>query len=310
MQKDLIRTDEERAARLQLVKANRLQRHEKLLHQKFHRPSSSELDEPSTSIDKPQPIEALSSADWIQLTNIRSAYEHFCLYPILRAEEEREEYLNSQPIKCRLKEHSFLHVLNARLTSMAAFLRAIVPAFAIEMTSDDRRWLVRANLHYLFLFSSMDLMNINGNHLHFDASKLCHAVYLHVYGHDLLTRAKQLIEQLHQLIGADPIIGKIMQTILFLSPCLVTTHLPALASHQPSPKTIRHVHRAQEQYTKMLWSYLLCRYGEGKAHRLFVSLLGEVLQQQTFGAELDQSLLERQPFGNLVYTLLTNFSAD
>jgi hypothetical protein len=30
MQKDLIRTDEERAARLQLVKANRLQRHEKL----------------------------------------------------------------------------------------------------------------------------------------------------------------------------------------------------------------------------------------------------------------------------------------
>ena len=31
MQKDLIRTDEERAARLQLVKANRLQRQEKLL---------------------------------------------------------------------------------------------------------------------------------------------------------------------------------------------------------------------------------------------------------------------------------------
>ncbi len=31
MQKDLIRTDEERAARLQLVKANRLQRQEKML---------------------------------------------------------------------------------------------------------------------------------------------------------------------------------------------------------------------------------------------------------------------------------------
>ena len=31
MQKDLIRTDEERAARLQLVKANRIQRQEKLL---------------------------------------------------------------------------------------------------------------------------------------------------------------------------------------------------------------------------------------------------------------------------------------
>ena len=31
MQKDLIRTDEERAARLQLVKANRLQRQEKIL---------------------------------------------------------------------------------------------------------------------------------------------------------------------------------------------------------------------------------------------------------------------------------------
>ena len=31
MQKDLIRTDEERAARLQLVKANRIQRQEKLM---------------------------------------------------------------------------------------------------------------------------------------------------------------------------------------------------------------------------------------------------------------------------------------
>jgi hypothetical protein len=31
MQKDLIRTDEERAARLQLVKANRIQRQEKLI---------------------------------------------------------------------------------------------------------------------------------------------------------------------------------------------------------------------------------------------------------------------------------------
>jgi hypothetical protein len=50
MQKDLIRTDEERAARLQLVKANRLQRQEKVLSvptgtllssQKYHRHSSS-----------------------------------------------------------------------------------------------------------------------------------------------------------------------------------------------------------------------------------------------------------------------------
>ena len=311
MQKDLIRTDEERAARLQLVKANRLQRHEKLLHQKFHRPSSlCELDEPSSSIDKPHTIEALSSADWIQLTNIRSAYEHFCLYPMLRAEDEREEYLNSQPIKCRLKEHSFLHVLNVRLTTLSAFLRAIVPAFAIEMTRDDRRWLVRANLHYLFLFSSMDLMSINGNHLHFDAGKLCHTVYLYVYGQELLTRATHRIEQLQQLIGADPIIGKIMQIILFLSPCLVTTHLPKLNSYQPSLTTIRHVFHAQEQYTKLLWSYLICRYGDGEAHKLFIALLGEVLQQQTFGADLDQCLLERQPFGNLIHSLLTSFSAD
>lgn len=39
MQKDLIRTDEERAARLQLVKANRLQRQEKLLTVSSSHPS-------------------------------------------------------------------------------------------------------------------------------------------------------------------------------------------------------------------------------------------------------------------------------
>lgn len=45
MQKDLIRTDEERAARLQLVKANRLQRQEKLL--------SATVSAPATSSQKP-----------------------------------------------------------------------------------------------------------------------------------------------------------------------------------------------------------------------------------------------------------------
>jgi hypothetical protein len=40
MQKDLIRTDEERATRLQLVKTNRLQRREKMLPGSF--PTSSQ----------------------------------------------------------------------------------------------------------------------------------------------------------------------------------------------------------------------------------------------------------------------------
>ena len=41
MQKDLIRTDEERAARLQLVKANRLQRQEKMLTTSLSKPATS-----------------------------------------------------------------------------------------------------------------------------------------------------------------------------------------------------------------------------------------------------------------------------
>ena len=140
----------------------------------------------------------MSSNDWIQLTNIRSAYEHFCLQPILQAEEQREEYLNAQPIKCRLKEHTFMNVLNVRLTSLVSFFRATIPSFAIDMISNDRAWLVRTNIHYLLLFSSMDLMNINENQLHFNPQKACHAVYVHVYGQDILLRAEYLIRKLNQ----------------------------------------------------------------------------------------------------------------
>lgn len=47
MQKDLIRTDEERAARLQLVKANRIQRQEKLLAVSLSSPSAVPLPKPN-----------------------------------------------------------------------------------------------------------------------------------------------------------------------------------------------------------------------------------------------------------------------
>jgi hypothetical protein len=304
MQKDLIRTEEERAARLQLVKANRLQRHEKT-YQRL----SYNTNEKYFPIDKSS-SSTLSSNDWIQLTNIRSAYEHFCLYPILRAEEERDEYLNTLPIKCRLKEHSFVNVLKIRLTSLCGFFRATIPAFSMEMDSNDRQWLIRSNLHYLLLFSSIDLMNINGNQLHFDTNKACYNVYLYVYGQELVTRKTYLIHKLNHIIGFDPIISKIIQIILFLSPCLVTNYLPSINFYQPSLKTILHIVHSQEQYTQVFWSYLIYRYGEIEAQKLFMSIIGQVLQQQKHGADVDKSLIERQPFGNLVYLMLTTFSME
>jgi hypothetical protein len=305
MQKDLIRTDEERAARLQLVRTNRLQRNDKVQYENPNRQISDDINEKSA-----QSVKFLSSNDWLQLTNIRSAYEHFSLYPVLRAEEEREESLSTQPIKYRLKEHSFINVLNIRLTTLTAFFRATIPSFSMEMNSNDRQWLIRTNLRYLFLFSSMDLMNINGNQLHFETKKACHTVYLHVYGQDLLTRREYLIQKLNHFIGFDPIISQTMQIILFISPCLVTNYLPMINSYQPLLKTILHLFHSQEQYTTILWSYLVYRYGETAAHQLFMSIIGQVLQQQKHGVDLDNILIERQPFGNLVYSMLTSFSTE
>ncbi len=251
----------------------------------------------------------LSSNDWIQLTNIRSAYEHFCLHPILQAEEQREEYLSGQPIKCRLKEHTFMNVLTIRLTSLVSFFRATIPSFSMDMNSNDRAWLVRTNLHYLLLFSSMDLMNINDNIIHFESKKACHAVYVYVYGQDLLIRAEYLIKKLNQLIGFDPPISKIIQIILFLSPCLVTNYT-SNNYYQPSEKTICHIMQLQEQYIHILWSYLIYRYGEIDGQKLLIAIIGQVLEHQNFGADVDISLLERQPFANLVYSMLMTFSLN
>jgi hypothetical protein len=298
MQKDLIRTDEERAARLQLVRANRLQRGDKPRQQ-----IPLNINEKYIST----PLRTLSANDWIQLTNIRSAYEQFCLYPILRAEEEREDYLNTLPMKYRLKEHSFLNVLRIKLTSLCAFFQATLPVLSVDVNRHDRQWLIRTNLHHLLLFSSMDLMNINGNQLHFHFNRACYHVYLYVYGQDLITREDYLIRKLNDYIGFDPIISKLMQIILFLSPCLVTTFNN---SYQPSLKTLMTINHSQKQYIEVFWLYLIYRYGHIEAQKLFISIIGQVLQHQKHSADTDQSLAERQPFGNLVYSLLTTFSID
>lgn len=202
-----------------------------------------------------------------------------------------------------------MNVLTVRLTSLVAFFRATIPAFSMDMNSNDRAWLVRTNLHYLLLFSSMDLMNINDNRTHFDVKRACHAVYAHVYGHDLLARAENLIQRLNQLIGHDPPLSKVLQIILFLSPCLVTNY-NTNSFYQPTEKTISHINQAQEQYIQLLWSYLLYRYGELEGLKLFPAILGQILEHQKFGADVDRTLFERQSFGNLVYTMLTTFSLN
>jgi len=66
----------------------------------------------------------------------------------------------------------------------------------------------------------------------------------------------------------------------------------------------------QEQYISILWSYLLYRYGEIEGQKLLMGIIGEVLEHQRFGADADKSLLERQPFANLVYTMLMSFSLN
>jgi len=201
-----------------------------------------------------------------------------------------------------------MSVLTVRLTSLVSFFRATIPSFSMDMNSNDRAWLVRTNLHYLLLFSSMDLMNINNNIIHFDSKKACHAVYIHVYGQDLLIRAEYLINKLNQLIGFDPPISKIVQIIFFLSPSLVTNYNQN--SYQPSEKTICHIMELQEQYINILWSYLIYRYGEIEGHKFLMSIIGQLLEHQKFGADVDKSLLERQPFANLVYTMLMSFSLN
>lgn len=308
MQKDLIRTEEERAARLQLVKANRLQRSEKVLQKSSHQ-QTSDIHESYHLTNKSKPL-ALMTNEWIQLSNIRSAYEHFCLYPILRSEEDREEFLSTQPIKCRLKEHSFITALKTRLSSLTAFFRATIPAFSVDMNSNDRQWLVCTNLRYLLLFSSMDLMNISGNQLHFDEHRACHTAYLYVYGEDLLHREEYLINKLSDFIGLDPIISKVMQIILFLAPCLVTNYPSVTQSYQPASRTISQISHSQGHYTHILWLYLVHRHGEIEAAKLFMLLIGQVLQHQTYGVDVDKRLIEKQPFGNMVYSLLTTFSMN
>jgi hypothetical protein len=202
-----------------------------------------------------------------------------------------------------------MNVLTVRLTSLVSFFRATIPSFSMDLNSNDRAWLVRTNLHYLLLFSSMDLMNMNDNKIHFDSKKACHAVYVYVYGQNLLTRAEYLIRKLNQLIGYDQPISKIVQIILFLSPCLVT-NFNSNYYYQPSEKTICHIIQLQEQYINILWSYLVYRYGEIEGQKLLTAIIGQVLEHQKFGADVDKSLFERQPFANLVYTMLMSFSLN
>ena len=80
--------------------------------------------------------------------------------------------------------------------------------------------------------------------------------------------------------------------------------------HQPSLNTILYLFYSQNHYIEILWSYLINSYGEIKAQNLFMLIIGQVLQQQNFRANIDERLIEQKSFGNLIYSILTKYSID
>jgi len=91
-----------------------------------------------------------------------------------------------------------------------------------------------------------------------------------------------IIHSFAELTEQDPTLLSLLSIILIFSQGLLTNE------NQPSLKDLSAVNRAQFYYTKVLWNYLVNKWGEIQACKHFTKLLTMIFRVQSMGKKFQE----------------------
>ena len=244
------------------------------------------------------PDSRLTSEEWSQLTRISRFYEKFCVQAFVQSHQFVPLVITTQPCRTRFKLQRFIDLHFKYIQVIASFIHHILKY---------NRYL---SAHYYFIKKTFKMLTLLNAH---------ELIHYHVLEQTPWTHDRCLFESVittHQIerleknilayktsIPYDPFIFKLFLIILALSPSIV----PRIekSSYQSSdffscPKII---FENQNQYSTLLWKYLLYRFDHRQAVIYLVRLVQTFLHQQTIEADTMEILSNRDDHGRLLETL-------
>jgi hypothetical protein len=217
-------------------------------------------------------FETLSVEDWVTIQNVR-----FSFLTVVQG-----EYNTCPPPPSATSDPaSFLifwsHSVNGIILRFIDFFRQIDEFEGLN--ADDRFTLIKYNLLPLFpickCFYFKSINDIHPKEDDIEKNNECHSSRSSGLSDEIRNKFKDLVISLITVTEQDPTLLSLLAATLIFSQGL------SLSEDEPSLKDALAVNRAQSFYTKLLWKYLVNKYGEVQVCIKFTQLLSVIFKMQS-----------------------------
>lgn len=240
----------------------------------------------------------LSFDDWSLLTNIRNAYEQYCVQKFIDSHQTIPLIPPVQPYRARLKPHRLIDLRYKYTIVVASFLERVLHFDAFHITSKSRFQYAKSSLQCVASVNTSELMK--SKVLEFLPWHHDQLVVQSVLSDELIKRAEQILNAFQTFLPYDPIIMKLWVIILALS----SQTLPLMRKEHYTPADFDPVPAelllSQNYYVTLLWKYVMYRLGHDNAVTFSVRFVQNFLRRQVFEADVTELIRNRDDHAQLM----------
>lgn len=226
---------------------------------------------------------SLSTDDWSLLTNIRTAYEEFCIQPFIQSHQTIPLNITAQPCRTRFKLQRIVDLRYKYLSVLASFIRRV---WQFDSVLEQHYHQIKDNLKVLLTLNTAELIKSNQlDHCPWEHDR---SLFESVYTESLLRDLDRNLQGYLSLSPYDPLIFKLFLIILSLT-CPLTP-LRRKSHYQPKDFQAYPMVLVQHQwfYLTLLWKYVIYRLDSNHALTYSVRFIQNFLRRQ----KLEEDMIE------------------
>ncbi|UJR27497.1 hypothetical protein I4U23_008781 [Adineta vaga] len=205
----------------------------------------------------------LSLDEWNLITNIRNAYDLYCVQKFIESHQTISLVPPVQPYRSRIKLQRLFDLRFKYTIIIASFIKRILQFDNFQSATDNHYQYVKNSLQCLTSVNASELRK--SNVLKFFPWEHDRLVFQYVLSDEFIQRAEKYMNAFENMLSYDPVIMKLWILILALSP----QNLPLFRKDRYNSMDFdsfpNNLFLSQNYYLTLLWKYVLYRLGHHDA---------------------------------------------
>ena len=232
------------------------------------------------------------------LTNIRNAYEQYCVQQFIKSHETIPLIPPKQPYRSRIKLQRLVDLKYKYTVVTASFIKRILQIDTFHLTSENHFHYIKDNLSCLVAVNTSELMK--SKVLECFPWEHDQLAIQSVLSEGLIQRLEKILNTFQTLLPYDPLIMKLFVIILALSSRIT----PLMKKDEYSPidfdPVATNLFSSQNYYVTLLWKYAIYRLGYNDAIIFSLRFIQNFLLRQIVEADMIETIQNRDDHGQLV----------